>query len=209
MISKIEVVKNAVGIEQVLERYNLVSVKGFYNCPFHSEKTNSFSVKNGRFRCFGCNKSGDLIDFVCEMEKISVADALKLFDGWYGLGFDRELTTKEKLKYRRQQQRREAERQRKENLEKYRSSVLEKIRTKLHFLEERKTYPIKVFEKIDLQLRIDRLVWWFFTIGEMPNQAKHDILDLVYGDLSNIELLRKLYKGEIKISKNLDLKGGI
>ena len=48
-------------------------------CPFHSEKTPSFTVSasKGIYKCFGCGKSGNSISFVMEHEKYSYVDALK------------------------------------------------------------------------------------------------------------------------------------
>jgi DNA primase len=49
-------------------------------CPFHTEKTPSFSVHSTHqfYRCFGCGASGDLFKFVMEIERISFFEALKL-----------------------------------------------------------------------------------------------------------------------------------
>ena len=49
-------------------------------CPFHTEKTPSFSVHSGHqfYKCFGCGVSGDVFKFVMEMERISFFEALKL-----------------------------------------------------------------------------------------------------------------------------------
>lgn len=49
-------------------------------CPFHSEKTPSFSVneEKGVFHCFGCGESGDLIRFIEKIEGISFLEALAL-----------------------------------------------------------------------------------------------------------------------------------
>lgn len=46
-------------------------------CPFHNEKTPSMSFKNNRFHCFGCDKSGDTIDFVMAVENVSFIEAVK------------------------------------------------------------------------------------------------------------------------------------
>ena len=48
-------------------------------CPFHSEKTPSFSVApdKGIFHCFGCGKGGNSINFLMEYEKIDFIDAVK------------------------------------------------------------------------------------------------------------------------------------
>jgi DNA primase len=49
-------------------------------CPFHTEKTPSFSVHSTHqfYRCFGCDAKGDLFKFVMEIERISFFEALKL-----------------------------------------------------------------------------------------------------------------------------------
>ncbi len=48
-------------------------------CPFHNEKTPSFSVSaaKGIFKCFGCGKSGTAVSFVMEHENMSYSEALK------------------------------------------------------------------------------------------------------------------------------------
>lgn len=49
-------------------------------CPFHNEKTPSFTVSNdkGFFHCFGCGAHGDVISFVMQKESIEFKDAIKL-----------------------------------------------------------------------------------------------------------------------------------
>ena len=48
-------------------------------CPFHNEKTPSFSVnaEEGFFYCFGCQKSGDAITFVREIEHLDFVGAVE------------------------------------------------------------------------------------------------------------------------------------
>ena len=49
-------------------------------CPFHNEKTPSFSVHMSHqfFKCFGCGVGGDVIKFVMEIERVTFVEALKL-----------------------------------------------------------------------------------------------------------------------------------
>lgn len=49
-------------------------------CPFHKEKTASFSVSPAKeiFYCFGCHKGGSVFNFVMEMERVSFPEAIKL-----------------------------------------------------------------------------------------------------------------------------------
>lgn len=49
-------------------------------CPFHKEKTPSFSVVPGKeiYYCFGCHRGGSVFDFVMEIERVAFPDAIKL-----------------------------------------------------------------------------------------------------------------------------------
>src|SRR5258708_37657203 len=49
-------------------------------CPFHKEKTASFSVSPAKeiFYCFGCHKGGNVFNFVMEMERIAFPEAIKI-----------------------------------------------------------------------------------------------------------------------------------
>ncbi len=81
-------------IDQVVDANNIVDVIGSYVkltkkgstyfglCPFHNEKTPSFSVTdNGNkqmYYCFGCHKGGNVLTFLMKYENISYTDALKI-----------------------------------------------------------------------------------------------------------------------------------
>ena len=56
-------------------------------CPFHSEKTPSFQVDpdKGFFYCFGCQKGGDVFQFVELQENVGFADAVRLLAQKAGL----------------------------------------------------------------------------------------------------------------------------
>jgi len=75
-------VKEAVDIVDVVSRYVPLRRAGSRMvglCPFHAEKSPSFGIPNGRkyFMCFGCGKKGDVITFVCEIERVDRVEALK------------------------------------------------------------------------------------------------------------------------------------
>jgi DNA primase len=70
-------------------------------CPFHNEKTPSFSVSpvKGIFKCFGCGKGGNAVNFVMEHENISWIEALKYLAAKYGIEIiEKETTNEEKAK---------------------------------------------------------------------------------------------------------------
>ncbi len=56
-------------------------------CPFHNEKTPSFHVSpaKGIYKCFGCGKAGNAVNFVMEMEALSYPEALKYLAKKYGI----------------------------------------------------------------------------------------------------------------------------
>lgn len=56
-------------------------------CPFHSEKTPSFSVnqQEGFYHCFGCKASGDVITFVREIEQLDFVEAMESLAGRIGV----------------------------------------------------------------------------------------------------------------------------
>ncbi len=49
------------------------------NCPFHNEKTPSFTVSphKGIYKCFGCGKGGNAVNFLMDVEQISFVDAVR------------------------------------------------------------------------------------------------------------------------------------
>lgn len=53
---------------------------GFAKCPFHQERTNSFHKLPGKEKgyCFGCGKTGDVIDVVMEINNCELQEALKI-----------------------------------------------------------------------------------------------------------------------------------
>lgn len=56
-------------------------------CPFHHEKTPSFTVnpERGTFKCFGCGKGGNVFSFVMEMEKLDFPNAAELLANKYSV----------------------------------------------------------------------------------------------------------------------------
>ena len=69
-------------IEDVVGQYVALTRRGsnlFGLCPFHSEKTASFSVApdKGIYYCFGCHKGGGPINFIMEVESLDYPDAVR------------------------------------------------------------------------------------------------------------------------------------
>ncbi|MBQ7538030.1 MAG: DNA primase [Treponema sp.] len=80
----------AADIVSVVSDYVQLEDRGnqwFGCCPFHHEKTPSFSVtpEKNMYYCFGCHEGGDTIKFVMEMEKVRFPEAIKILARKFGV----------------------------------------------------------------------------------------------------------------------------
>lgn len=68
-------------------------------CPFHNEKTPSFTVSpaKGIFKCFGCGKGGNAVNFIMEHEHYSYPEALKFVAKKYNIEIEEEEQSPEQL----------------------------------------------------------------------------------------------------------------
>jgi|688.fasta_scaffold27805_7 DNA primase len=79
--STIEKVNDAADILDVVGSFIKLKKRGsnyLGNCPFHNEKTPSFTVSSlkGIYKCFGCGKAGNVITFIQEHEKLTYPEAI-------------------------------------------------------------------------------------------------------------------------------------
>lgn len=88
---------DAASIEEVVGDYVKLkkagaNLKGL--CPFHNEKTPSFSVSpaKGIYKCFGCGRAGNSVNFLMEYENLNYAEALRKLALRYGIPIEEEGT---------------------------------------------------------------------------------------------------------------------
>lgn len=101
-------------IQKITDTANIVEVVGDFislkksgtsykgNCPFHNEKTPSFTVSPAKniFKCFGCGEAGFPVNFVMKHEKISYLEAIKYLGRKYHIEIiETEQTEEEKEKF--------------------------------------------------------------------------------------------------------------
>ncbi len=86
-------------IDRIYAAANIVDIVGEYVtlkrqgvnyqacCPFHQEKTPSFVVSPARgiYKCFGCGKGGNAVNFIMEYENVTYPEALKMVAKRYGI----------------------------------------------------------------------------------------------------------------------------
>ena len=91
-------------IEEVIGDFVSLKKKGVNyigNCPFHNEKTPSFTVSptKGIYKCFGCGVGGNAVKFIMEIEHYSYPEALKFIAKKYNIEIiEKELTNAQKKK---------------------------------------------------------------------------------------------------------------
>jgi DNA primase len=99
--STIERILDAAQIVDVVQEFVPLKKRGVNYlglCPFHNEKTPSFTVSPSKeiFKCFGCGKAGNSVNFVMEHEHLSYPEALKYLAGKYHIEIvEKELTQEE------------------------------------------------------------------------------------------------------------------
>ncbi len=104
MIDKLtaQKIKDAADIVEVVSDYVHLTRRGANYmglCPFHNERTPSFSVNKGRnfCYCFSCHKGGSPVNFIMEKEGVGYQDALRHLAAKYGIKIEeRELTDEER-----------------------------------------------------------------------------------------------------------------
>lgn len=103
-------IKERITILDVISQYVELKKAGFYYkgcCPFHSEKTASFTVSPHReiFYCFGCHEGGDVITFLAKIENCQPFEAAQQLIDRYGIAIPEGITlpttasTDEKKRY--------------------------------------------------------------------------------------------------------------
>lgn len=108
--ASVEAVKNASEILPLVEEYvRLRKAGGTYKglCPFHQEKTPSFTVtpSRGTFKCFGCGEGGDAIAFVEKLEQVDFVGAIETLAKRFGVPIEYEEISPEADRERRKKER--------------------------------------------------------------------------------------------------------
>lgn len=177
----IEQVKAKIEIIDVISSFVKLKKNGVNHtglCPFHGEKTPSFTVSGSKqiFKCFGCGRSGDAITFLVDHEKLSYLDAIK----WLASRYNVEVEEHEKKEYQKPLPR----------LEKLGAKALE------YFEKDR-----KISNNTLLRFGITE------SIEFMPGVEK-EIPAICFNYIRNNELINIKFRGPkktFKLSKNAEL----
>jgi DNA primase len=108
--TSVEAVKSATEILPLVEDFvRLRKAGGTYKglCPFHQERTPSFTVSpaRGTFKCFGCGEGGDAIAFVEKLEQVDFVGAIEFLANRFGVQLEYEEISPEADRARRRRER--------------------------------------------------------------------------------------------------------
>jgi DNA primase len=100
--STIERIFDAAQITEVVQEFVSLKKRGVNYlglCPFHNEKTPSFTVSpaKGIFKCFGCGKGGNAVNFIMEHEHLSYPEALRYLAKKYNIEIEEKEVTAEEI----------------------------------------------------------------------------------------------------------------
>jgi DNA primase len=98
----IQDVMNIARVEEVIGDFINLRRRGVNmigNCPFHDEKTPSFTVSPSKniYKCFGCGKGGDSVRFIMDHEKISFPESIRFLANRYNITIEETVNTTENI----------------------------------------------------------------------------------------------------------------
>ena len=198
----VEQILQAARIEEVVGEFVTLKKRGsnmWGNCPFHNEKTPSFSVNPARniFKCFGCGKAGDSAKFLMEHEHYSYPEALRYLAKKYNIKIEEKEQTAEEIM---QQSIREKMFNINEFADKYFVDTLwntEEGKTiGLEYFRER-GYLNPIIEKFHLGYNPDSAHWDAFTEYAKKNGYSEELLEQIGLSIKGSKGLYDRYHGRV------------
>ena len=198
----VEQILQAARIEEVVGEFVTLKKRGsnlWGNCPFHNEKTPSFSVNPARniFKCFGCGKAGDSAKFLMEHEHYTYPEALRYLAKKYNIKIEEKQQTAEELML---QSVREKMFNINEFADKYFVDTLwntEEGKTiGLEYFRER-GYLNPIIEKFHLGYNPDSTHWDAFTEHARKNGYSEELLEQIGLSIKGSKGLYDRYHGRV------------
>jgi DNA primase len=198
----VEQILQAAHIEEVVGEFVTLKKRGsnlWGNCPFHNEKTPSFSVNPARniFKCFGCGKAGDSAKFLMEHEHFTYPEALRYLAKKYNIKIEEKQQTAEEIM---QQSIREKMFNINEFADKYFVDTLwntEEGKTiGLEYFRER-GYFDPIIQKFHLGYNPDSAHWDAFTEYAKKNGYSEELLEQIGLSIKGSKGLYDRYHGRV------------
>lgn len=98
MINAKDTILDNIDMKDILNKYNIKSLRGIFHCPFHNDKTPSAKIYGNKYHCFACGQHGDVIQFVQDYFNIGFVEALKKINYDFNLNLNYGELSKEQIK---------------------------------------------------------------------------------------------------------------
>ncbi len=187
-------------VEEVISDFVTLKKRGVNYlglCPFHNEKTPSFSVSpsKGIYKCFGCGKAGNVVGFVMEHEHYSYPEALRYLAKKYSIEIEEEEVTPE---MRQQLDEKESMLMLNSFISKYfTKNLFEKEEGKaigLSYFKERE-FRESTIQKFELGYAINQ--WEDYSKSALANGYKKEILSATGLSIDKDNKLLDRFKGRV------------
>ncbi len=172
----IDELKNRADLVRIIEPYAPLKKKGanwMGCCPFHQEKTPSFSVSpaKGFYKCFGCGKGGNAYTFLMEMEGLNFPEAIQRVAEMTGVPLPEPIDDQQ---YAQSKKRKEEKKQLSEQVIELNKLALEFWETELQSKDKKAKAARKYLEERGISEEIQRQ----FRIGFSPDSWDSLLNDL-------------------------------
>lgn len=168
MVDIASIIKERIKMSDILLKYNFEPNRsGFIYCPFHNEKTPSLKIyKHDRgWYCFGCGKGGSVIDFVMNLFRLNLGQAISKIDSDFCLGLcTKPMTLRNRAKVYQRQDTIEDEKEEQNELEYQYNLLYNAVTGEFRKLRQakppsnQKEKPSRLF--IQALQKLDYLEWW-------------------------------------------------
>lgn len=202
----IEYIKSVITAKDLLESYGLLQKyrHNMCKCPFHGEdKKPSVSLKTGYFHCFTCGLYLDAIGLVQKIEECSITKAIRIINTRFCLGL---FGYSEKLRAKKNELL--IKKQREQAMLMFEQQVLKTISIEQRKCKNvlRETHPTRGEVRLGTWYNgntyftaLKRLDWINWVENVLTQQLHPECeYDYIYGT-NKVDLLRKLYKKELRI----------
>lgn len=213
-----EQIKDNISIVDIAEKYGLsLKKKGdefWCCCPFHKEKTPSFSVnpKKNSFCCLACHESGDEIEFVMKLFNCNFKNAIERLSNDFGIVSNQSFSSEQIKKFKEQSEERERKKKEKIDFDNFVKDITDKVCSRNYMLYDiiQKNQPRNP-QKIGTYIYTSH----FATVIKAQKQYNRNEMFLdafsISNDLSDRECFIYGYEnGEVRLTKIVDMiKSGV
>jgi hypothetical protein len=209
-MTNIEIIKEKVSMEELLEKYGIHRERKNYLCPFHPDKKPSAGIdRNGWFHCFSCGVNYNVIEFVKAYEKCDIKTAIQKIDLIFGLGLNKAYSKQQLKEFRLAKEKNELQKKIEQREKREEQQVLSEIIKELRFWENignichptRGEIRTDTWELADMFfMSLKKQVWLNWLYDKVCGfDSPESEFDYIYYAINKKDMVRKILNKEIEI----------